>query len=153
MAHPVLEKIKGGVGDRLGEAFVKSAKRIYIEVAPGDLVDVARYVFGNLGARYIIATGIHHPDCFEVLHHFGFDGDHTVVSLRVKADVDSPRLPSITPVIKGAEFIEREMHDLLGIKFDGHPNLVPLLRAEDWPPDLFPLRRGVALDGTIEGAK
>ena len=43
--------------------------------------------------------------------------------------------------IKAFAFIEREIHDLLGIEFEGHPNLVPLLRAEDWPEGFYPLRR------------
>jgi NADH-quinone oxidoreductase subunit C len=43
-----------------------------------------------------------------------------------------------------AEWIEREMWELLGIKFLGHPDLRHLLLSDDWPEDNFPLRRNHA---------
>jgi Ni,Fe-hydrogenase III component G len=52
-------------------------------------------------------------------------------------------------MIKGAEFIEREMHDLLGIDFPGHPNLVRLILPEDWPDGVYPLRRGRPWEGKV----
>ena len=153
MAHPVAERIEKGLAGKLGEITVKSQRRIYIDVPPENLVEAARYIWGELRARYAIATGTHHPDRFEVLHHFAFDGDGVIVSLRVRAEGDPPEVDSITPVIKGAGFIEREMHDLLGINFKGHPNLVRLILPEDWPDGLYPLRREVPLDGNVEVGK
>ncbi len=55
-------------------------------------------------------------------------------------DKKNPQIDSITPIIQGAEWIEREMWELLGINFVGHPNLVHLLLMDDWPEGKFPLR-------------
>ena len=61
--------------------------------------------------------------------------------LRVRLAKDNPKVPSLANLIKGAEFIEREIHELLGIDFPDHPNLKPLLLPEDWPEGVYPLRR------------
>ena len=57
-------------------------------------------------------------------------------------DKSNPTMHSITSVVKGAEWIECEMHELWGIKFEGHPRLEPLL-TKDNPVGLRqPLRFG-----------
>jgi NADH-quinone oxidoreductase subunit C len=55
-------------------------------------------------------------------------------------DKDNPEVDSITPLFPGAEWIEREMWEMLGIKFKGHPNLKRLLLSDDWPEGKYPLR-------------
>ena len=53
-----------------------------------------------------------------------------------------PVAPTITDVIPGAVLYEREVHDLLGVEFEGHPDLSPLLLPDDWPREVHPLRGG-----------
>jgi len=149
MSENIVQTIREGLNEKIQNFFVKSPRRVYIDVAPEDLVESTRYLFRDLSARYAIATGMQTADGFEVLHHFAFDSDHVVVSLRVKVGAENPEVDSITPFIKGAEFIEREMYDLLGIKFRGHPNPQRLILAEDWPDGVFPLRRGKPWEGKV----
>jgi len=60
----------------------------------------------------------------------------------VLAPKDDPKLDSQATWFPATNWIEREMHELLGIDFPGHPNLVPLLTSDaDWDKDRFPLRR------------
>ena len=58
-----------------------------------------------------------------------------------KIDRDQPELASITPICPAAEWIEREMWELLGITFTDHPDLRHLLLEDDWPEGKYPLRR------------
>jgi len=44
-------------------------------------------------------------------------------------------------LVPGAILYEREVHDLLGVVFDGHPDLSRLILPEDWPEDVYPLRK------------
>jgi NADH-quinone oxidoreductase subunit C len=50
--------------------------------------------------------------------------------IKTNVSCDSPRLPSVTSVWRGADWYEREAHDLFGVTFEGHPNLAPLLLYE-----------------------
>ena len=150
MSERTLERLRSGLGDKATAIEMRSPRRIYVELSPQHLVEAARWLFADVRARYAIATAAQTAQGFEVLHHFALDAEHVVVSLRVRAQGDPPALPSLAPVIKAAEFIEREMHDLVGIRFDGHPNLARLILAEDWPEGVYPLRRGRPWEGTLE---
>jgi len=122
----------------------KAGNRVFLSCEAENVYAVCRFLFSELGLRFVISTGIDATDCFEVLHHFSNDESGCVVT--VKAFVrnrESPELDSITPLIPGAEWIEREMHDLLGITFRNHPNLERLILADDWPEGVYPLRKEV----------
>ncbi|MCK4434684.1 NADH-quinone oxidoreductase subunit C, partial [Candidatus Bathyarchaeota archaeon] len=54
---------------------------------------------------------------------------------------NNPNVPTVTDLIPGAILYEREVHDLLGVNFEGHPDLSPLLLPEEWPQNLYPLRK------------
>ncbi|MDH5174469.1 MAG: NADH-quinone oxidoreductase subunit C, partial [Elusimicrobiota bacterium] len=95
----------------------------------------------EMGGRLATATGIDTRKNIEILYHFSFDSSGTIISLRTLIDKKNPEIESVTPIIKGAEWIEREMHELLGVNFRNHPNLKRLLLPEDWPERKYPLRR------------
>jgi Ni,Fe-hydrogenase III component G len=150
-AEEIAGDLKAKLGDRLLGCEVRSPRRVYAEVRPEDLPETALYLWGERKCRFNIASGTQFRDGFEVLYHFSFnegdergpgDGGGVVCSVRVRTEEkENPVLPSVADRIKAFAFIERELHDLLGIEFEGHPNLVPLLRAEDWPDRFYPLRR------------
>ncbi len=120
----------------------RSAKRVYIDIQPSALVKMATYVFKDLGARFNIASGIDARTHMEVIYHFTLEEINLLLSFRVKLlDKAKLELASLTSLIKGADWIERELHELLGIDFPGHPNLKRLLLPDDWPEGVYPLRR------------
>lgn len=139
------EELLGGIKTRFKDGIVafheKSPKRVYMEIEPRSLVPMAGYLFRDLGARFHIATGLDARSHLEVLYHFSIESLNLLISLRVKADKKNPQVPSIAAVCKGANWIEREMHELLGIDFQGHPDLRRLLLSEEWPEGVHPLRR------------
>ncbi|MCM8821149.1 MAG: NADH-quinone oxidoreductase subunit C, partial [Candidatus Omnitrophica bacterium] len=106
-----------------------------------DIKDCTKIIFKDLNARYIIASGIENFDSFEVLYHFGFDKEGTIVSIRVYLDKERPEIESLTDIIPGISYIEREMWELLGINFTGHPQLKHFLLRDDWEKENYPLRK------------
>jgi Ni,Fe-hydrogenase III component G len=141
MADEVLEGIKAKFGGAIVEVFEKSPRRTYITVDPASLPEVAEYVYKDLGARFSIATGMHMVEGFEVLYHFALDNADRFLNLRVILDLDKPSVESIATRVPATEWIEREMHELLGIEFRNHPDMRHLLLDDDWPEGNYPLRR------------
>ena len=120
----------------------KSAKRIYFTVDKEDIFQTAQFLFKELNLRFAVASGLQTPSGFEILYHFSDDEAGVIYSVRViLEDSQDPQVKSITPIFPGAEWIEREMWEMLGINFIGHPNLKRLLLADDWPEGEYPLRQ------------
>lgn len=119
----------------------KSPKRLYVDIERQALVPMAEYLFRTLEARFNIASGMDTREHIEVLYHFTVEDLNLVVSLRVKAPKEKPVLDSLVPSFPAANWIEREMNELLGIEFLGHPGMRRLLLSEDWPEGVHPLRQ------------
>jgi NADH-quinone oxidoreductase subunit C len=135
---------EAGLKNLIPEAEVHehNPRRLYIKIPRGRLTDAARYLHRERGMRLSICTGIDTRDGFEVLYHFSEDSTGTLYTLKVLAPKDDPRIESQAPWFPATNWIEREMHELLGIEFPGHPNLIPLLTSDtNWDKDRFPLRR------------
>jgi len=141
MAEEILARIKDEFSKKILKVFEKSRRRIYIDFDSKDIPQVVSFLFREMGGRLATATGIDARKNIEILYHFSFDSSGTIVSLRTLVDKKNPEIESITPIIKGAEWIEREIHELLGVNFRNHPNLKRLLLFEDWPEGKYPLRR------------
>lgn len=94
--------------------------------------------------RLSIATGIDTRDGIEIIYHFTFDEAGTYYNIKTLIPKDDVKIKSLATFLPAANWIEREIHELLGVDFIGHPNLKPLLTAETWPADLHPLRRDYA---------
>ena len=136
----VLKKIREKFKDDIVDFFDKSAKRVYIEIHPESISRVARFIFKDLGARFNIASGLDARTHFEILYHFTLEDINLLISLRVKLDKAGPQINSLTAIMEAANWIEREIHEMLGIQFLGHPDLRRLLLSDDWPQDVHPLR-------------
>ena len=136
-----LRQLQHALGERILRVEQKSPKRVFIDVSPDDVPEVCRLLFKDLQARFQVATGTDTPSAIEVLYHWALDGLGCLITLRTRLSRQEPEIESITPLCPAAEWIEREMWELLGIQFRNHPDLRHLLLSEDWPEGKYPLRR------------
>ena len=136
----ILKNLRERFKKEIISVFDKTPKRVYIEIKPEAIRDVVQYLFRDLGARFNIASGVDARSHMEILYHFTFEEINLLVSLRVKLDKSRLEIDSLAPLFEGANWIEREMHELLGIGFKGHPDLRRLLLSDDWPEGVYPLR-------------
>lgn len=130
------------IKDKLESIEQPLENRMYISCDAGNAFSANKFLFESLGARFVIATGIDCVSHFEIHYHYSYDQTGLVITLKTKVnDRERPSAESITPFLPAAEWIEREIHDLLGIDFKGHPNLRRLILSDDWPEGVYPLRK------------
>jgi len=132
------------VKDKLIGIVETTERRIYLLCEAENAYAVNKFLFKELSLRFVIVTGIDSDDCFEILYHFSNDESGCFVTVKAFIrDRENPAIESITPFVPAAEWIERELHDILGIDFMNHPNLRRLILADDWPDGVYPLRKEV----------
>jgi NADH:ubiquinone oxidoreductase subunit C len=122
-------------------------KRVKITVPPDKIKVVALYIRDVLGFDHLNVVGgtdYMQQQEFEVIYFVGSISmrgqQDLVVQLAERVKRDDPKVPSLTEVWGGAEYHERETFEMLGIVFEGHPDLRRLLLPEDWN-DIPPLRK------------
>jgi len=140
--------LAGFVGDvigRLGDAVTEVQqclpRRGIARIDPARTVEVAGKMLAMAGSRLATATGIEVRDGIDVLHHWAFEPAGAVITLKVLAARPELTVDSIANVVPAANWIEREMHDLLGANFRNHPDMRRLLLDDSWPEGVYPLRK------------
>jgi len=82
---------------------------------------------------------------FQLSYHLLSHGYKQRIRLRAMVDEADPTVESITSIWQGANYFEREVFDLFGIRFAGHPNLRRILMPDDW--NGHPLRKDYPVEG------
>jgi NADH-quinone oxidoreductase subunit C len=161
MSQSLLERLKSKFGDRIVGAETQAIDP-WIEVLPEGLPDVCRYLRDEADLRFDMLNCITAVDYYEadpkkaaktpwephlqlVYHLSSTVKKHTLVLKiklpRWKDDVVGrlPEVPSVSHVWRTADWHEREVFDLSGVQFAGHPDLRRILCPEDWVG--YPLRK------------
>ena len=139
-ATAIESRLREEFGARVGVA-VRSAKRLYASVDAADLPEVVRWLRASLpGCRLATSTGIDLREGIGLYHHFVVNGSPLVITLKVLLAKPEPHAPTLATETAAADWIEREIHDLLGVRFDGHPDERRLLKDASMAGEL-PLRR------------
>lgn len=135
-----ITSIQAGLGNHLLDIQHRSERRIYMDITAPALKMTSVLMLEEFGARFQIATGVDTRDGIEVMYHWALDADDCVVTFRILLEHASLELDSIALLCPAAEWIEREIWELLGVNFKGHPDLRHLLLDNDWPEGKYPMR-------------
>ncbi len=121
-------------------------------IKPADIVTVARFLRDTRGLVYNYLSDIsvvdYYPDYdrpgrFGVCYHLYSMLYNRRLRLKLFLQEDDPTVATLTPVWSAANWLERESYDLMGIVFEGHPDLRRVLMPDDW--EGHPLRRDYPL--------
>lgn len=124
---------------RVTETLIQRPRRIFITITSDALTEFVSYL-AQKGYRHVSTiTGLDLGQSLGVIYHL-IEGN-IVLSLKVAIPKGDPKLSTIVNIIPGAELYEREIHDMFGVVFQGHPDLSPLILPEKWPAGLYPLRK------------
>lgn len=98
----------------------------WLSIADPDLLAVFRFLHDDPELDFVFlnsVTSVDWLDRFEVVYHLQSLRRNRLAVVKVRVDRDNPSLPSVSGVWYGAHLQEAEIYDLMGIRFEGHPNL------------------------------
>jgi NADH:ubiquinone oxidoreductase subunit C len=118
------------------------ARSVFVSIDASILHDVIRYLKDRYDLKHITTiSGTDLGDSIELIYNLSPLNRRILVNVKVKVSRDNPHIPSVVSLLPGAVLYEREVHDLLGVVFDGHPSLERLILPDDWPEGVYPLRK------------
>ena len=123
-----------------------------VQVSAEGLSEVAKFLHDDPALAFDHITDIcsaDYPDDlerFEVIYHFLSLPTGTRIRVKARVPEENPSIASVSHIWKGANFLEREVFDLMGIRFEGHPDLRRILLPEDFDEG-YPLRKDFPAEG------
>jgi len=136
------KEIASQLEEKFPDSIVESSQD-YLVVKNDFLLDVAAFLKNTPGLDFNYlnyVTAIDYYDHFEVVYMLSsLEHNHSLVMKTRCYDRENPVLPSVVSLWQGADFQEREIYDLMGIKFEGHPNMKRIFLWEGFPG--HPLRK------------
>ncbi len=156
-SNPLADATVALLRDRFPDGVVEVTEHrgeMTIVVRPDIIVEVCRALRDEKQLAYNYLADITAVDWLEreprydIVYHLLSLATYAVVRLKVRIggeETPDPEIPSVTPVWPGADWFEREIYDLFGIRFSGHPNQTRILMPQDWVG--YPLRKDYPLTG------
>lgn len=120
----------------------EETKNFTVIVPAESLVEAATFLRDHMGFDYLSnVASVDYPERFEVIYHlYSVKRGGGVLALKVLLpDKEAAEVDSVTPIWPGANFQEREVYDLMGIAFRGHPDLRRIMLWDGFPG--HPLRK------------
>ncbi|THJ22504.1 MAG: NADH dehydrogenase (quinone) subunit D [Nitrospira sp. CG24E] len=149
----LLDNLKAQFPDAILATRVDAARaETSVSVAAARLLDIARYLHDAPEAAFDHLTDICSVDYpedqmrFEVVYHLHSLPLQQRLRLKARIAEEDPAIASVTGIWKGANFLEREVYDMMGIRFSGHPDLRRILLPEDYAEG-YPLRKDFPAEG------
>jgi len=136
------KEIASKIGEAIPQAVISVAD-MSVTVKSEQLFQVAKLLKETPRLEFdflVNISGVDYLDYIEVVYHLvSLKHNHSLVLKTVCPDRDNPVVPSVVSLWRGADFLEREEYDLVGVRFEGHPNLKRIYLWEGFQG--HPLRR------------
>jgi NADH-quinone oxidoreductase subunit C len=148
--NPIIQKLRSWDEKAVAETF-EFRGELTIVLPPEHLRRAAEYLQAERGLQFDFLSDISAVDRFpmeprfEVNYHLLSIPLRRTVRLRVRLPGQDPVVSTVIPVWPTANWHEREIFDLFGIRFDGHPDLHRILLPDDW--EGYPLRKDYPVEG------
>jgi NADH:ubiquinone oxidoreductase subunit C len=148
------EALKAYLGSKFANCVVEETVDFAVLVVnPADLTAVATELKNGSETLFdflFCQTAVDRKTHFEIIYHLSSTTYRHDLEVKVKLDNrETPQLESVYPLWKAAELYENEIYDLMGIKFNNHPELRRIFLGDDWKG--FPLRKDYVDANSIVG--
>jgi len=156
MTVEALEELSGYLGERLGALLEETQLafgELTITVPAEKILDVLVFLRDDVQCQFVCLTdisGVDYPareNRFDVSYQLLSPRQNLRIRVKVKTDETLP-VPSVCAVYAGAEWYEREVYDMYGVRFSGHPDMRRILT--DYGFEGYPLRKDFPVTGFVE---
>lgn len=140
----------------IGESWQDSERVTSLLVTKDSAVKVAGFLVQKLEMRFLFLFASDErkeAGCFHIRYVFSHHHQDQFLILIIQVNEKDKTFPSLTPRMPQANWQEREVQDLFGLKALGHPDPRSLILHEDWPEGKYPLRKDVTFSGKIPRTK
>jgi len=139
MFEYAVDVLKKNLEDAILEFRVPKPRKAYVLLKPERHRNAISLLLKQVeNAELSTITGTDLGNEIELNYHMVCGG---TITIKCRIPREKPVIRTITDILPGANLYEREVFDLLGVVFDGHPNLQRLMLPENWPQGDYPLRR------------
>jgi NADH-quinone oxidoreductase subunit C len=135
-----IEQLRQEIGaESVSSVSCSNPRRVFLAVTPLCVRAAVAFLKKNGFFQLCTITGTQTDDnLIELLYHFDKAG--AILTLRVLLPEKEQAIPTISDIIPGALLYEREIHDLYGVDFTGHPSLHKLVLPDEWNDQSYPLK-------------
>ncbi len=134
-----IEKLRQNYPGEILETRQVGLDEIFVTVPATYIVAFCKFLIEQGWWHLTTITGQDLGESIQLLYHFNGDESPSITAV-TEIGVDEPKIASITPDVPAATMYEREINDLLGVVFEGHPRPGRLVLPDDWPEGVYPLR-------------
>ena len=140
-ASALRDDLETALGEFAEEVTVQRERRLFVTLADAEDLVPAMEALVREGITHLSTiSGLDDGERYELLYHMLRYGDYedgdlapaTAVTVRLFLDREEPEITSLVDTIPGASMYEREVMDMLGVEFEGHPKPERLMLADDW---------------------
>ncbi len=147
----IAQRVRTALGDEAVTGTTYYREQATVDVAPAAVYDVLEYLSGADEEPWTRLMSLHGVDYLPAEPRFGvhyqlLSMERTDrICVRTRLGGDEPRLPTVTDLFPTADYQEREVYDMFGVVFDGHPDMRRILLPEDYTG--YPQRRDFPMGG------
>jgi len=140
--NEVIESFKKVLGEKFVDGYVKGKRQVFIKVVENAYKEALKYALEKWSAYHLTTiTGIDTGEKIELLYHLLEPKSSLTITIVTEISRSDPKIDTVSDIFPSALVYEREVFDLLGVIFNGHPNLTHLVLPDDWPEGVYPLRK------------
>jgi NADH-quinone oxidoreductase subunit C len=141
MIKKVMKELKKALKGKILDIVQPRSNRIYLRVKPEKASEVIEYLFFKYKCKICTATGIDMREGIEIIYHLAREDKNMLINVKTLVPYPELEIDSIGKKIPAFRWIEREMNEMLGVTFIGHPDMRRLLLADSFPKGKYPLRK------------
>jgi Ni,Fe-hydrogenase III component G len=135
----ILKALTDKFKDKIIDGRIPRDRRVFFAVAKNDHVEIIKMLRDKFGFYHCsTVTAFDAGTHLEVIYSL-FDNESVMVNLTARVPKDDQIIEAITPLLPSANLYEREVFDLIGVRFTNHPNMKRLVLPDEYPESVHPL--------------